>query len=68
MIGHFLGRMESRIKKFTPHYIYRYKFGNGLYSGDYSKAPDDESVTLPLPPLIRPRHWPIMNNHIAVGS
>ena len=25
MIGHSLGRMESRIKKFTPHYICRYK-------------------------------------------
>ena len=26
MIGHSLVRMESRIKKFTPHCIYRYNF------------------------------------------
>ena len=26
MIGHSLGRMESRIKKFTPHCVCRYAY------------------------------------------
>ena len=33
MIGHSLGRMESRIKKFTPHCVCRYSGANPVFTG-----------------------------------